>query len=220
MEDTAGKKGGLGLGAPKRPSGQAPRRERVPLASSPDLATLKRWLRRWTAVRETSPPQISPSARCSPPSPPAPHQRRSLASCSTPRPIAPLLAADIRSTSSTRPSSALISSLGTGWRRAADRCGPDSGRTRRRGIDLLASTRGSCLPVPDNRGGAAEPTRHRSWFTRRSPICSLATIRLRSLRRGRRRSGQERRPHQGLKTRYYFAPGCGLASRSSTTATK
>jgi nitrite reductase/ring-hydroxylating ferredoxin subunit len=31
--------------------GQAPRRERAPLASSPDLATLKRWLRRWTAVR-------------------------------------------------------------------------------------------------------------------------------------------------------------------------
>jgi hypothetical protein len=31
--------------------GQAPRRERAPLASSPDLATLKRWLRRWAAVR-------------------------------------------------------------------------------------------------------------------------------------------------------------------------
>src|SRR5712671_698187 len=31
--------------------GQAPRRDRAPLASSPDLATLKRWLRRWTAVR-------------------------------------------------------------------------------------------------------------------------------------------------------------------------
>jgi hypothetical protein len=31
--------------------GQAPRRERAPLASRPDLATLKRWLRRWTAVR-------------------------------------------------------------------------------------------------------------------------------------------------------------------------
>jgi hypothetical protein len=31
--------------------GQAPRQERAPLASKPDLATLKRWLRRWTAVR-------------------------------------------------------------------------------------------------------------------------------------------------------------------------
>jgi len=31
--------------------GQAPRQERAPLASRPDLATLKRWLRRWTAVR-------------------------------------------------------------------------------------------------------------------------------------------------------------------------
>ncbi len=31
--------------------GQAPRRERAPLASRPDLATLKRWLRRWTMVR-------------------------------------------------------------------------------------------------------------------------------------------------------------------------
>jgi nitrite reductase/ring-hydroxylating ferredoxin subunit len=31
--------------------GQAPRQERAPLASSQDLATLKRWLRRWTAVR-------------------------------------------------------------------------------------------------------------------------------------------------------------------------
>ena len=31
--------------------GQAPRRTRTPLASKPDLATLKGWLRRWTAVR-------------------------------------------------------------------------------------------------------------------------------------------------------------------------
>jgi nitrite reductase/ring-hydroxylating ferredoxin subunit len=31
--------------------GAAPRREREPLASQPDLATLKRWLRRWVAVR-------------------------------------------------------------------------------------------------------------------------------------------------------------------------
>jgi nitrite reductase/ring-hydroxylating ferredoxin subunit len=30
---------------------QAPRRERAPLASRPHFATLKRWLRRWTAVR-------------------------------------------------------------------------------------------------------------------------------------------------------------------------
>ena len=31
--------------------GEAPRRERAPLASRPDLATLWRWLRHWTAVR-------------------------------------------------------------------------------------------------------------------------------------------------------------------------
>jgi nitrite reductase/ring-hydroxylating ferredoxin subunit len=31
--------------------GEAPRRERAPLASSPDLATAKRWLRCWMAVR-------------------------------------------------------------------------------------------------------------------------------------------------------------------------
>jgi hypothetical protein len=31
--------------------GQAPRQERAPLASRPELATLARWLRRWTAVR-------------------------------------------------------------------------------------------------------------------------------------------------------------------------
>jgi nitrite reductase/ring-hydroxylating ferredoxin subunit len=31
--------------------GAAPSRERAPLASGPDLATLKRWLRRWVAVR-------------------------------------------------------------------------------------------------------------------------------------------------------------------------
>jgi nitrite reductase/ring-hydroxylating ferredoxin subunit len=31
--------------------GQAPRQERAPLASRPDLATLERWLRRWSAVR-------------------------------------------------------------------------------------------------------------------------------------------------------------------------
>src|SRR5262249_25871365 len=31
--------------------GQPPRRRRIALASRPDLATLKRWLRRWTTVR-------------------------------------------------------------------------------------------------------------------------------------------------------------------------
>ena len=31
--------------------GATPRRRREPLASQPDLATLKRWLRRWVAVR-------------------------------------------------------------------------------------------------------------------------------------------------------------------------
>ena len=31
--------------------GEAPRRERAPLTSSPDIATAKRWLRRWMAVR-------------------------------------------------------------------------------------------------------------------------------------------------------------------------
>ena len=31
--------------------GAAPRRERAPLASRPDLATLQRWLRHWSAVR-------------------------------------------------------------------------------------------------------------------------------------------------------------------------
>jgi len=31
--------------------GEAPRRERAPLGSRPDTATLKRWLRRWTIVR-------------------------------------------------------------------------------------------------------------------------------------------------------------------------
>src|ERR1700674_2491071 len=31
--------------------GAAPRRDRAPLASVPDFATLKRWLRRWSAVR-------------------------------------------------------------------------------------------------------------------------------------------------------------------------
>jgi nitrite reductase/ring-hydroxylating ferredoxin subunit len=31
--------------------GQAPRQERAPLSSRSDLATIKRWLRRWTAVR-------------------------------------------------------------------------------------------------------------------------------------------------------------------------
>jgi nitrite reductase/ring-hydroxylating ferredoxin subunit len=31
--------------------GQPPRRERAPLAGTPDLPTLKRWLRRWIAVR-------------------------------------------------------------------------------------------------------------------------------------------------------------------------
>jgi hypothetical protein len=32
-------------------AGQAPRHARAPLAASPDFATLKRWLRWWTAVR-------------------------------------------------------------------------------------------------------------------------------------------------------------------------
>src|SRR5215207_2157459 len=31
--------------------GEAPRRDRAPLASRPDLSTLHRWLRHWSAVR-------------------------------------------------------------------------------------------------------------------------------------------------------------------------
>jgi hypothetical protein len=69
--------------------------------------------------------------------------------------------------------------LEAGWRRAADRGGPDGGRTRRRGIDRLASAGGSRHPMPDNGGGAAKPIRRRSLWRAlvrpcgRSPILLL-----------------------------------------------
>src|SRR4051812_40949912 len=37
--------------------GEAPRRQRAPLASRPDLATLQRWLRHWIAVRHREAPE-------------------------------------------------------------------------------------------------------------------------------------------------------------------
>ena len=82
--------------------GQAPRRQRVALASRPDLATLKRWLRRWTAVTIAR----QPSALCSPLSPPAPHQLRSPTSCLRPIRTARSPTEDTRLISQTKPSSA------------------------------------------------------------------------------------------------------------------
>jgi nitrite reductase/ring-hydroxylating ferredoxin subunit len=40
--------------------GQAPRRERAPLGSHPDSATLKRWLQRWTSVRHREAAERTP----------------------------------------------------------------------------------------------------------------------------------------------------------------
>ena len=140
--------------------GQAPRRERAPLASSPDLATLKRWLRRWTAVRHREAAERT--------------LLTAIAAGASPEALADLLldaetdrtfAGGGHSLDFINKAFECLDLIGwdAGWRRAADRGGPDGGRTRRRGIDLLASTRGPCLPVPDNRGGAAKPIRRRSW---------------------------------------------------------
>jgi nitrite reductase/ring-hydroxylating ferredoxin subunit len=81
-----------------------PRRDRAPLAPAPEVATLKRWLRHWSAVATAT----APSAPCLRRSRPA-HQRTLWpTSCSRPRPTACLPTAATRSTSSTRRSSASI----------------------------------------------------------------------------------------------------------------
>ena len=85
-------------------AGQAPRHARAPLAASPDFATLKRWLRRWTAVRhrEAAERTVLTAIAAGAARP------RSPSLCSQPRRIACSRTPDIRSTSSTRPSSASI----------------------------------------------------------------------------------------------------------------
>src|SRR6201981_2935527 len=84
--------------------GEAPRRERAPLGSGPDPATLKRWLRRWTNVRHREAAErtlltaiaAGISRLCSP------------TPCSRPQPSGRLPTVDTRSTSSIRHSSAWI----------------------------------------------------------------------------------------------------------------
>src|ERR1700746_5063 len=84
--------------------GEEPRRERAPLGSWPDPATLKRWLRRWTNVRHREAAErtlltaiaAGISRLCSP------------TPCSRPQPSGRLPTVDTRSTSSIRHSSAWI----------------------------------------------------------------------------------------------------------------
>jgi nitrite reductase/ring-hydroxylating ferredoxin subunit len=162
--------------------GQAPRRERAPLASHPDLATLKRWLRRWTAVRHREAAERTVLT--------------AIAAGASPAALADLLldaeadrtfaAADTRSTSSTRPSSALISSAGSRvakccrpwwarwWPHAAPRNRP-LGVNRRILSFFARKRRRNCQTYspPVVVAGAGR-------IMRRSPICSSATMRPRS----------------------------------------
>jgi nitrite reductase/ring-hydroxylating ferredoxin subunit len=82
--------------------GEAPRRERAPLASGPDLATLQRWRGTGAPCAIAKPP----NALCSPPSPTAPRRPRLRACYSRQRRTASSPTADTRSTSSTRLASA------------------------------------------------------------------------------------------------------------------
>jgi nitrite reductase/ring-hydroxylating ferredoxin subunit len=89
--------------------GAAPSRERAPLASRPDLATLKRWLRRWVAVRHRDAAERTVlTAIAGGASPAALADLLFAAETTAPTPMA-----DTRSISSTRPSSVLTSSAGS-----------------------------------------------------------------------------------------------------------
>ena len=81
--------------------GAAPRRERAPLASRTDLATLKRWLRRWVAVRHREAAERTVLTAIAGGASPAELADLLL----PPRRTAPTRMADTRSTSSTRRSS-------------------------------------------------------------------------------------------------------------------
>ena len=82
--------------------GQAPRHERAPLASRLDLATVNRWLRRWTAVRHREAAERTVLTAIASGAAPA----GSPISCLRLRQIAPSPTADTHSTSSIRRSSA------------------------------------------------------------------------------------------------------------------
>jgi nitrite reductase/ring-hydroxylating ferredoxin subunit len=79
--------------------GEAPRRERAPLASRPDLPTLQRWLRHWSAVRHREAAERTLLTAIANGAPPSALAGLLFAAAST-------RTADTRSTSSTRLASA------------------------------------------------------------------------------------------------------------------
>ena len=124
--------------------GEAPRRERAPLGSRPDPATLKRWLRRWTNVRHREAAErtlltaiaagrlAGCARRC-------PARGRDRAGVRRHRTLARLHQQGVRVPRPDR--------LGARGGSAADCRRPDGGGPRRRGIDRLAPARRSCCAV-------------------------------------------------------------------------
>ena len=173
--------------------GQPPRRERAPLESRPEPATLKRWLRRWTKVRHREAAErtlltgiaagLSPAALAD-----------ALLAAETERAFAD----DGHSLDFINKAFECLDLIGWGHASsaAADRRRPDGGGPRRRGIDRMAPACRSCRALRRSGRPTAGAVRGKppravaGRIMRRSPGSCLATIRLGSLKRSRRRSAQ------------------------------
>ena len=171
--------------------GQPPRRERAPLESRPEPATLKRWLRRWTKVRHREAAErtlltaiaagLSPAVLAD-----------ALLAAETERAFAD----DGHSLDFINKAFECLDLIG--WEHAsvsaADRRRPDGGGPRRRGIDRMAPACRSCRALrrsgrPNAGAVRGKPPRAVAGRTmRRSPGSCLATIRSGSSKRSRRRS--------------------------------
>ena len=173
--------------------GEAPRRERAPLTSSPDLATLKRWLRRWTTVRHREAAERTVLT--------------AIATGASPAALADLLLAaeTDRAFADTGHSLDFINKAFEcldliGWEHAATVLpsvigqmvaarGAEESTAWRQPVDLVALCHTTAAELPDlfaaGRGGGA------GRITQCSPVCSSATIRPPSWTQSRRRSEQE-----------------------------
>ena len=141
--------------------GAAPRRERAPLASRTDLATLKRWLRRWVAVRHREAAERTVLTAIAGGASPAALADLLLRGRDRPRlrgwrTLARLHQQGVRVSRRHR--------LGACGRCAAERRRPDGAGPRRRGIDRLA---------PAGRPDRPVSTRPRSSCPASSPPAAL-----------------------------------------------
>ena len=128
--------------------GATPRRERAPLTSRPDLATLKRWLRRWVAVRHRDAAERTVLT--------------AIAGGASPAALADLLFAAETDRAYADGGHSLdfinkafecldVDRLGTCGRCAAEHRRPDGGSSGRRGTDSVAPARRPHRAVPAGR---------------------------------------------------------------------